>query len=239
MKSPPEDYDNLVDKLCGIGRIYDTSEVLVVLGNDLQHIDSVVGPIGQTTKGTPQSYDSRLPKIITAVRRAAVRQIEMALTVAPKVVVAVIPGNHDRIAMYNLAETLYAWFRNIPEVTILNAPADGNYAFPRLRQFYRFGDTGLMLTHGDKFKKTGETPPLVFATEAPELWGATKYREVLAGHSHVTKVEEFRGVRVRQLPGLTAVDGWHNEQGYSHWRAGTGIFYKGTGGVAGIHEVEP
>lgn len=232
-------YDRIADRLTTTARMYDTREVLVVLGNDMQHIDYLFNKTGSTTAGTPQDFDSRLPKIITAVRRAAVRQIEQALTVCNNVKVCIVPGNHDRFAMYNLAEVLHAWFRNTPEVTILNAPEAGNYSFPRQRQFYQFGSTGLMLSHGDNFRKRDEVPPLIFADEAPEIWAGTAYREVLAGHWHKLQVDEIRGVRIRHLPGLTAVDGWHDEKGYAHWRAGTGIFYKETGGVAGWHEVEP
>lgn len=243
------DYDAVSQRLVRMGRLYAPHEVLIVLGNDMQHIDTLLNKQGASTKGTPQDFDSRLAKIKTAVRRAAVDQIDRALTYCPTVTVAVIPGNHDRHSMYNVAEVLYAWYRNVNEVTILNAPSEEQYAFPRLRQFYQFGNTGLMLTHGEGFNRNREPLPLVFADEAPHVWAATTYREVLCGHWHKTQekgyarptvnLDETRSVRIRALPGLTAVDGWHDDQAYSHWRAATGIAYKASGGVAGLHEVEP
>lgn len=233
------DYENAASQLARMALSYNVEEAIVVLGHDMQHFDSLFNKVAQTTSGTPQDYDSRMAKIITAVRRAAVRQIDEKLAIAGRVTVVIVPGNHDRFSMYHLAETLYAWYRNVPEVTILNGPEDGNYAFPRLRQYYQYGQNGLMLSHGENFKKRDEVPPLIFADEAPQIWAATDYREVLAGHVHKLQVDEIRGTRIRRLPGLTAVDSWHDEQGYSHWRAATGIAYKRSGGVAGIHEVEP
>lgn len=234
------DYESVSDQLLMVARAYNVEEAIVVLGNDLQHIDHIAKGVGGVTAGgTAQDSDTRIAKIATAVRRLAVRQIDLKLLAAPKVTVIVVPGNHDRNSMYSLVETLYAWYRNVPEVTVLNAPEDGNYAFPRLRQYYQYAENGLMLAHGDYFKKSKDTPPLLFASEAKEIWAATSYREILAGHWHQLRASEVRGVRIRHLPGLTAVDAWHDDQGYAHWRAATGIAYKQSGGVAGIHEVEP
>lgn len=243
------DYENVVDQLDQLGGGYYRKEILILLGHDQQHIDMLFNKVGQTTRGTPQDYDTRLPKIITAVRRGAVYQIDLALRWGVPVTVIVPPGNHDQYAMYNLIETLHAWYRNVPEVTILNAPAEGNYKYPRLRQFYQYGKTGLMLTHGVEFNRNRDSLPLLFADEAPEIWAATTYREILCGHQHITEgkkliriekdLMESRAVRMRALPGLTATDSWHDDQGYRHWRAATGLAYKATGGIAGIHEVEP
>lgn len=243
------DYEAMTDKLMAVSLHYNVDETIVVLGHDFQHVDYVFNKVGQTTKGTQQDYDSRLPKIITAVRRLAVRQIDLALGRGGKVTVVVVPGNHDRIAMYNLIETLYAWYRKVPEVTILNAPVDGAYQFARLRQYHQYAENGFMFAHGENFRRNQEPLPLIFADEAPDVWAASKYREVLCGHWHKTEskgyrrpvpdLSETRGVRMRALPGLTAVDAWHDDNSYSHWRAATGIAYKASGGVAGLHEVEP
>lgn len=233
------DYEAASDKAARIALSYDVEEVIILLGNDFSHIDYIFNKTGGTTKGTPQDYDSRVAKIITAIRRLAVRQIDLGLAYAPKVTVIIVPGNHDRLAMYNLMETLYAWYRNVPEVTLYNAPEEGNYAFPRLRQYYQYGKNGLMFAHGESFKERDATPLELFSTEDPYTWAGTTYREVLAGHTHRTRLDERRGVRIRHLPGLTATDAWHDDNGYLHWRAATNIAYKREGGVAGIHEVEP
>ena len=242
------DYTNVGNTLNAYAQRYNVEETVVVLGHDMQHIDGLFDKAGRTTAGTPQDFDSRLPKIITAVRRAAVEQIDRAVCRTAEVTVVVVPGNHDRYSMYHLTEVLHAWYRNTPEVTILNAP-NGDDTIPRIRQYYQSGENGFMFTHGEGFNRTREPLPLVFADEAPDIWSNTVYREVLCGHQHKTEskgyrrpthdLQEMRGVRMRALPGLTATDAWHDDQSYRHWRAATGLAYANSGGLLGLHEATP
>jgi len=69
-----------------------------------------------------------------------------------------------------------------------------------------------MMTHGDKGKH--KTYPLLMATEQPEAFGQTMFREIHTGHTHQTKTEEQFGVRVRVLPSLSPPDAWHAENGF-------------------------
>jgi hypothetical protein len=69
-----------------------------------------------------------------------------------------------------------------------------------------------MFTHGDKGKRNDY--PLLMATEQPEMFGQTKYREAHTGHTHQTKLDEQHGVRVRVLPALCEADDWHAENAF-------------------------
>jgi hypothetical protein len=69
----------------------------------------------------------------------------------------------------------------------------------------------LMFTHGDKGKRT-EYPSLM-ASERAAMWGRTLYRECHTGHTHMTKLDEKYGCRVRVLPALCPPDDWHSENG--------------------------
>lgn len=217
---------------------------LLVIGNDTVHADKYgEGGKGATTaRGTQQDIDTRLPKIATAVRRAVVDLIDYArTTLAADVDVMVVPGNHDPMAMYHLGEVLNAWYRDTRGVQILYGPAK--------RSYYQYGENGFMFTHGEEFKRKREPLPLIFATESPDIWAASKYREVHCGHWHATAEREYmapsdvltetRSIRTRVLPGLTPADAWHATEGYEHHRAGTALVFKRSGGLVSLHEVQP
>ena len=71
----------------------------------------------------------------------------------------------------------------------------------------------LLWVHGDKGKRADF--PLLMATEQPQMFGETRWREIHTGHLHQTKTEEWHGVRVRILPSLSAADAWHAAQGFT------------------------
>ena len=80
------------------------------------------------------------------------------------------------------------------------------------------------------------------------MWASTTHREVHTGHNHIRMtgryqpdidVTETRAIITRSLPGLTATDSWHYNQGYRHSRAGTALVYRASGGIAGLHEFTP
>jgi hypothetical protein len=235
------DYRNAVKDLLARARHYDVERILYVVGNDMLHVDSMQdGKVGTTTAGTPQDFDSRLPKLFTAARRAAVEAIDEARLIAP-VDVMIVPGNHDEVTMYRLGEVLAAWYRNDDLVTVHNSP--------RLRKYYQYGKNLLAFTHGLETGRKREPLPLIMATEAPDMWAATTHREWHVGHRHATgelqymapatTLQEARTVRVRTLPGLTPSDAWHTTQGYSHQRAATGLVFQRSGGLVALHEVYP
>jgi hypothetical protein len=235
------DYEAAVEHLLSTASMYNIERIKYIVGHDLFHADTLAegGKGATTTKGTQQDIDTRLAKIYTAVRRAVVRGIDKARLVAP-VDVMCVKGNHDSETMYKFGETLHAWYRNDGEVKIQYGPSK--------RQYYLYGDTVFMHTHGEEFRRKRDNLVSVFATECPkEMWAAANHREVLVGHNHIhmekvytgdprEEVWEGRATRVRSLPGLTPEDSWHYEEGYKHQRAATALVYRRSGGVAGHHE---
>jgi hypothetical protein len=222
--------------------LYRPERVLIIVGNDLIHIDHLQGgKIGTTAMGTPQDFDSRLAKIFTAARKAVVSVIDHSRLLGCPVDVQFVPGNHDKHTVYKLGEVVAAWYRNDPNVCVYNSPAP--------RKYYQYGANLIGLTHGEEFKRNRDPLPLIMATEAPDLWGATTYREWLVGHFHATSeleymkprlnLSEHRSIRVRALPGLTAHDAWHTEEGYKHHRAASALVYNRSGGLYAYHEVQP
>ena len=198
-----EAIEDLIAKTYCIG----FDEILLVVGNDLLNTDNSENT---TTAGTPQDCDTRHLKMFRRVRLMLQKVIERLILCAPKVVVLICPGNHDRSSCFALGEALDAWFHRTPEVEIITTP--------KLRKFYRFGKVLLGFTHGNEEK--ADKLPMIMAVEEPELWGETKFREIHTGHFHQKKstsfvgVGEHNGVVVRILPSLCAPEAWHVAKGY-------------------------
>jgi hypothetical protein len=190
-------YCDAVEALLARTASYRFDEIVLVLGNDFLNTDNAQGT---TTRGTPQSTDSRYQKSFSIARRLATSTIEL-LRPRGRVKVKAVPGNHDALATWHLGDSLECYFHNTPDVEIDNEP--------KTRKYHQFGKVMLMFTHGDKGKRPNY--PLVMATEEPDMWGATIHREAHTGHLHQMRVEELHGVKVRISPALCPADAWHAE----------------------------
>lgn len=188
--------EHLIDRSSG----YTFDSVLFVVGNDLIHSDDLQG---RTTKGTVVDCDTRYYKTFEIVRETVTIAVERLRRLAP-VIVKMVPGNHDSLSVWHLGDSLSAIFAKYEDVVIDNEPT--------YRKYHQWGKCGLLLTHGDKGKRADF--PLLFATERPDIFGSTQFREVHTGHWHQTRTEEFHGVRVRIIPSLSAADAWHSENGF-------------------------
>lgn len=197
LKIAEECYRKALAALLDRTKQYSYKKICFVVGNDLLHSDN---PQGTTTKGTHVSCDGRFQKTFRKVRSLICESIEQLRGISP-VHVVIVPGNHDQLAAWHLGDSLESYFHKTASVTIDNEP--------RLRKYIQFGRVMLMFTHGDKGKR--EDYPLVMATEEPEMFGSTFWREAHTGHRHHTKLDEKHGVRVRILPALCSADDWHSE----------------------------
>lgn len=248
-------YRGVTNQALRMAQFYNTERILFVVGNDLAHVDALgldskAGARGgATSAGTMQDFDSRLPKMFSAIRRAVIQGIDLARLIAPTDVL-IVPGNHDEQTMYRLGEVLAAWYRNDEAVDVLYDPdSDEPARWPRRRHYYKYGENAFMFTHGVEYKRKRDPLPLVFATECPaDMWAHSTHREIHTGHSHIrmsggyqpeSDVTETRAIITRSLPGLTPEDSWHYNQGYKHDRAGTALIFRRSGGLAGFHEFTP
>lgn len=221
------EHDAAVEGLLARAKGFPIARFLYPIGNDFLHTDN---DRNTTNAGTPQDVDGRWQKAFTEGRAALKNSIDRLRQIAP-VDVMVIPGNHDPERMFYLGEVLQAWYHSTVGVTIENSPAK--------RKYYRYGANLIGLTHGDKEKHS--ELPLVMATERPQDWAATKFREFHLGHLHKLKtisfmpVQEFNAIRVRTLSSLTPPDAWHKMMGYEGLRAANAIMWdKADGCVATI-----
>ena len=176
-------------------------EIWFVVGNDLLNSDNAQGT---TTRGTVVATDARYQKTFSIVRQVMTECIETLRPLAKKVKVIMVSGNHDQLSVWHLGDSLECFFNQYNDVEIDNTP--------KYYKYHRFGQVMIMYTHGDKGKR--KNYPLMMATEQPEMFGNTKFREVHTGHRHTLEVEEQHGIRVRTMSALCPADSWHAENGY-------------------------
>jgi hypothetical protein len=193
-------FERALEALVARTAMYNVEEVLLLLGNDLFNSDT---PENETTAGTAVSCDGRFHKTFHHVRNMMVKAVERLRQVA-KVHVLVVPGNHDRQTAYHLGDSLECYFHADPQVRVTNTPAT--------RKYVEWGVCLLGFCHGDEGNRNDY--PLLMATENPEAWGRTKFREIHTGHYHKQQLEEHNGVRVRILSALTPADDWHAAMGF-------------------------
>jgi hypothetical protein len=191
----------LTEKARKIGNI---SKICFPIGNDYLTCDN---SNNTTYASTPQSVDSRFPKVFKEGRKLLVWAIDYLKQFAPVDVVYVV-SNHDTDSMFHLADALECWYRNDENVTVENSPAP--------RKYYRFKNNLIIYDHGDKVKF--EKLPVVASVEYPE-WSLVKNREFHVGHVHNERsyrldVADHNAAIIRVIPALSGSDYYHNSNGY-------------------------
>lgn len=213
-------YETAMSSLIHRLQPYKLDGLLLVIGNDLLHSDNEAGT---TTRGTQVDSDGRFHKTFELVRSMLCKQIESLRHIAP-VTVLIVPGNHDRRATWHLGHSLACWFKDCADVTVDNEPTP--------RKYFQHGKVLLGFCHGDEGKR--DEYPLQMATDVPQMWASTSYREMHTGHLHKTKVDEFKGVRVRILPSLGGTDRWSSYNGYTgNWQSAEAFVWNAKAGLVG------
>ena len=220
-------FRNAVFALAETARQAHVTRILLPIGNDFFNVD---GKERQTAGGTPQDEDGRWQRTFVEGRKLLVDTIDHLQTIAP-VRVLIVPGNHDTERSFYLGEALSCWYHDCPNVEIDNAPTN--------RKYVAWGKVLLGFTHGNEEAEKNLLG--IFATEQPELWGASAFREAHLGHWHHRKervyqpVSEENGFRIRYLSSLSAADAWHTTKGYSAIRAAQMFLWSKTRGCTAEH----
>lgn len=187
-------------------------KIVIPIGHDFFHIND-------QTNQTPRAghlldVDGRLPKVYSTGKMAAIRAIEYCRQFAP-VDVLYVSGNHDPQMSYFLCDTIDAWFKNCPDVTIDMKDGIVN---PTARKYRLWGKSLVGFSHG--LDEAEKDLPLIMASEVPKMWASSIYREVHIGHYHKSKSKWFSGgetyspVVVRTLPCLSGTDSYSYAHGW-------------------------
>lgn len=193
-----EGVQGILDKTSG----YNIDRILLVLGNDVLHIDT---PRSSTTAGTQQDTDGMWYTNYLMAKKLYVEIIEKLLPVANVHVIHSV-SNHDFMSGFFLADTIFSWFGNNKNVTF---DVDMKH-----RKYFTYGTNLIGATHGDG-AKTADLP-LLMAQEASEHWAHCKHRYYYTHHIHHKNSKDYGSVCVESLRSPSGNDGWHSRNGYQH-----------------------
>ena len=183
-----------------------TDTIHINLLGDIFHSDSMV--LGTTTKGT------RIDDVdmVTAIEEAKMFVETIVLDArcyANNVFVNMVVGNHDLSISYVFGQYLKARFQD----TSIKFNVNLQHRFA-----CRVNDNIMMcLAHGDLGRRN---LPMIFATEYPGIWGATKERVCFTGHLHHQKkevtspVDDKDGMTIYQQPTIKPNDYYEIKNGY-------------------------
>lgn len=209
-KETGEDYDTslavkrITDWIgrCVASSPHSSTAVILDVG-DLMHADDQMNQ-------TPRSkhvldVDTRYYRTIEVTIAALAAAIELALQKHERVIVRILPGNHNPHSYVAILFALAERYRYQPRVEVQKVP--GEFFI------HQFGRNLIAAHHGDKAK--AEQLVLFLADEHPEIWGATRHRYLFTGHLHHHKSADIGGVVWEQLRALTARDAYAVSHAYS------------------------
>ena len=181
-----------------VGRAVDSSPAsataVILDTGDFHHADT---QDNRTPKSKHQlDVDGRQFEAIEAGIRIMVRCCDAALVKHDKVIVRVLPGNHNPTAYMTTMFALDAYYRNDERVEVQKVPGE----------FFcmRFGSCLFAAHHGDRAKP--ERMVMALADRYAEDWGKTKHRFLYTGHLHHLKSSEIGGVLWMQLRAVAPKD---------------------------------
>jgi len=188
------------------------SEQAVVLGlGDLLHADNYQNRT--TRSGHVLDVDGRYPKVLKVATELILETIDLALQKHARVLVRLIPGNHDDQSAIAVSLALAVRFEGDHRVTI----DDSASRF----WWWRWGSVFLGAAHGDQAKM--QDLPLTMASRNPDDWGASRHRLILTGHIHhrskLLAAKEYGGVEVESFNTPAAKDAYQDGHGYVSGRS--------------------
>ncbi len=217
------------------GKALGVTRVLLVVGNDIAHIDN---PRHQTTSGTSQDTDGSIFSIYRAASQGYRAVVNCALEMGLAVDVIFCPSNHDWVLGFGIVQGLAAWFHDHPNFT-----ATEYNISERHRKYYRFGKNLFVLTHADGAKEADL--PQIMLVEARAHIADCPHRYGLLHHYH-HRMKRGLGVRpmkrekdhiamsvswtgqgaqegdnmdITYVRSPSPPDGWHDRNGYLNRQA--------------------
>lgn len=187
---------------------YQFEKILIPIGNDLLHVDNM---LGETTKGTKQDCDGRVLKMFKVTLDMLINQIDRLKTIA-RVHILIMAGNHDLLSTMYLGLALWAYYHNDKNVTVDYDPIS--------RKYIRFGRCLIGFCHGCSDDPNPNMLPFTMSNEHKEGWVNAVHRTWHIGHTHKSKQisfvceDSFQGITVRTIRSLTPPDLWHFNHAY-------------------------
>ena len=194
-------YDNMkpyLDEIRTIINSHPFKKIVIEAGGDILHSDFL--KMTKTVKGTQLDHVD----MIKAWEDAAhfIKDIvEPAIENSESTELYAIGGNHDFSMQWAFIEMIKAKY---PQLSVFNP---GSY-----RQVFTYGKVGIMLAHGDTAKAKLSQ---LFASEYPDEWSNSVWRETHWGHFHTEVVKDEGGTIQRQFGSPKPADGYEVKNGYT------------------------
>jgi hypothetical protein len=131
--------------------------------------------------------------------------VELALAKHQRIIVRILPGNHNLNSYLAIMFALAERFRDNDRVSVQKVP--GEFFV------HEFGKVLLAAHHGDKAK--ADRLVHFLADEFAEIWGRTKHRFLFTGHLHHHKSQDIGGVQWEQLRAVTPRDAYAFSNAYT------------------------
>lgn len=160
---------------------------------------------GTTTKGTPQQNILTHHQSFEAICDHEIDMINLLLEKSENVNVIYVPGNHDEYVGWHLIKWLEVYFRDNCRVSF--------DASPKYRKYISFGNTAMMLNHGDAMKPSKLAS--IFPIEYKADWSDHENFYIFTGDKHHELSQDFNGIKFYQIPAFSnAKSSWDSRNGY-------------------------
>ena len=197
---------------------------------DFLHSDGSGGMMPVTPlHGHVLDQDGRFSKVVQVAIRILRRVISMALAHHEQVIVLMAEGNHDMSSSVWLRAMFQALYENEPRVKVIDSELP--------YYTHQHGSTMLAFHHGHLRKN--DDLPILFASQFPQIWGATTKRYCHTGHRHHLHEKEHSGMTVLQHPTLASRDAYAARGGWVAERQVTSITYSNKFGQVARNTVTP
>lgn len=194
-------YDNMkpfMEKIQSIVYSHSPEKIVIELGGDLLHSDYL--KTTKTVKGTQLDHvDSR--QAWEDAAQFIKNIIEPAIKNSDVTELRAIGGNHDFDMQWSFVEMIKARY---PQLSVFNP---GTY-----RQVFTYGQVAIMMAHGDTARNKLAQ---LFASEYPEAWASSIWREEHMGHLHTEVVKDENGAIRREFGTPKPGDSYEIRNGYT------------------------
>lgn len=192
-----------IEAVIGHAKPYKANEVLLVIGNDILHVDNA---FRTTTSGTKQDtegmwYDNFL--IGLELYKTIITRLAVDFS---KVHVVYNPSNHDYTNGYFLAVAVKEYFSKVKHIYF-----NVNMSH---RKYHVYGRNLIGTTHGDGAKRNDLA--LLMAHEASANWNYCIHRYFYTHHVHHKDSKDVFSVSIESVRSVKTADSWHHRNGYQH-----------------------
>lgn len=199
------------------------TNTLVILGGDYFHSDSMTK--SQTVKGTQLDHVD-MQQAIEDGTDFFNDLMSFVIPFSKHVHIISVPGNHD-------SDLAYVWGLGMKE-RYKKAVDSFNLSLNTWAAF-NIDRCGFLIAHGDVAKNR---LPLLFASDAKEIWSKTNYHAVFWGHFHKEVVNDDSGVVTFQVGTPKPSDNWEKRKGFTMSRKKLELFEFNKDRLTSIHYLE-